>query len=448
MRSGLISRLLVSCAFLLPAAASADILETTSGQRYEGKITSETGAGVTIDTLIAGIRAEITVARRQVKSVEYKPLPEGFWEGKSESQTKKEESEKSKADDKADRNAERRARAERMRAERNAPRYAVIEAHGGIGNEVNNHALEKALGDAKSRRIEYVIFSIDSPGGYLYDAYDMIETLRRYEEDFTYIALIENGGAISAATVFVASAQHIFIRRSGTVGAATAYSTDSSTGAAEVDAKLNSAWAAGLASLAASRGHEPELFRAMAEVPIEIYINKDSGDVRTSNPGGPGWDKVDGDETILTLRADQLDKYCIGTTYAGEPEGLAELIGVEIWRDGGRSVNAAFARAGTERVELEEDFNASLARYKTSMDGYNRAVERANQYRTQNSQRTGYLQTALREVETCMSELGKMAKYLEEAEKTGAQHLTFPPEIGHDVYVTLEQLRADVLNAM
>jgi hypothetical protein len=69
-----------ACVLWCTSTTRADIVELYDGRRFEGKIFEETPSTVRIDTVVAGVRAKIGVPRRQVKSIQKLPLPEGFFD--------------------------------------------------------------------------------------------------------------------------------------------------------------------------------------------------------------------------------------------------------------------------------------------------------------------------------------------------------------------------------
>jgi len=133
-----------------------------NGTSYTGTITKETSKTIVIETLVHNIPFKRTVARRNITesvALDAPAHPQG---------TKK------KASD-----LKQPTPAEHNEREKNshtlATRYMVIPIHEAIGLEdVNAPALtvtamgiESALQYAKRKRIEHIVFSLDTPGGFL-----------------------------------------------------------------------------------------------------------------------------------------------------------------------------------------------------------------------------------------------------------------------------------------
>ncbi|MEO1510748.1 MAG: hypothetical protein AAFU70_01630 [Planctomycetota bacterium] len=407
------------------AAADCDVIRLTSGRVIEGRIVEESPEIVRIETMISGIRATLRYRPSQIDSIERKPLPEGFFDPKPRTPEEPE----AKPRPEPDRSPPAPA------AARTAPSiYAAIPVEGTVGEAITALGLETALEQAKRRRVTHVVFQVDSPGGYLYEAEALIEVLRAFEEEFTYVALIVVGGAFSAATIFMAAADEILVRPGGSMGAATAYAQDTSTGSAQVDAKLNSGWASRLAGLAETRGHAGEPFRAMVEMPVQLFGNPDSDEFSIRAVRGPGWELLDGPRTILTLRADQIERFGVGRVFDGDLRELGEVLGIESWRSGGARYGRAFAAQGQKRVELQEAMQAEHGVYSRTVDAFNGM--------TVTDSTSGRL--ALSRLDEMLRSLERMAALNAEAQETGALHIEIPDEAGHDAYVRTKQVRDDL----
>ncbi|HYD01704.1 MAG TPA: ATP-dependent Clp protease proteolytic subunit, partial [Phycisphaerales bacterium] len=137
-------------------------------------------------------------------------------------------------------------------AAKTPPTYIEIPIKGGFGEEIFASGVQRALTEAKSRKIKHAVFVIDSPGGVVADAMAIEKVMDQFESDITYHCVIVRG--ISASMAVVSGCRNVFMPAGGATGAAVSFSTNTNTGSAEVDAKMNAAWASQLAARADKHG--------------------------------------------------------------------------------------------------------------------------------------------------------------------------------------------------
>ncbi len=364
----------------LVAWAPGDTITMRDGRVYEGTIVEESSSSVVIETEVSRIKSTLTLRRRDIHTIEIGPVGDTDADGEGGGADA--------ADDGGDAassephvEAPRATRATPRSRDTRAPdagggpaagRYMVIPATGVIGVEVTAPGIADAFDDAEKLGATHVVFVIDSPGGYIYEALAIRRVLLDNRERFTIHTLVEIE-AISAATVLAAGSSTISMAPSATIGGATSYSIKAETGSAQVDAKMNSIWAAEIASIASTSGHDEAPFRAMIEQDRELYVARDaSGGARlaSSEPVSgdrSAWERVDDSLTILTLTAAQVRDYGIGRIVEGGAAGLGAALGVEGWHaadgDGARSMlKASKARAQLARaVEIADEQLIELA---------------------------------------------------------------------------------------
>jgi hypothetical protein len=169
--------LAVVAAFMSPGAR-ADVIEMTDGRRLEGDILREDAVSVTIDTRVTPtIRTTLRLERSGIRSIERKPLPEGFFDPPppppqvSDPQTQ-------------------------------SPRdtlYLEVPIKGEFGREVYADGVSAALRYARRYRIRHVVFLVDCPGGDLDEVRATYDLLRRSERQHTFHAIVRHctGGALA-----------------------------------------------------------------------------------------------------------------------------------------------------------------------------------------------------------------------------------------------------------
>ncbi len=152
--------------------------------------------------------------------------------------------------------------------------YLVVPLKGTFGDDFNAAGVHAALKHAQGKKVPHIVFTIDSPGGAVADANAIAAAMDEFDADFTYTCLITK--AYSASIWVMARCDNIIFAEGAASGAAVAFSTDTDTGSAKVDAKLNSAIASGIAAAAEKRGHPGLIFQAMILPELEVFLITDS----------------------------------------------------------------------------------------------------------------------------------------------------------------------------
>lgn len=456
-------------AILLSITASiahADIVTLKDGTVYEGKVIKENGAEVVMEVVISNIKATRSFPRYKVKSIEYKEIEEPEQdkpEPEPEKQTAEPEPEtdeqsiESDADPDDDNDQPSTRERATPRAERTL--FMQIPIEGTIGIQTNATGLKNALLQARRRGVSHIVFTIDSPGGFLYDAIQSLEILKEFDDEFEYHALVEEG-AISAASIYVAASDHIWVRPGARVGGAVAYSNDTTTGAAEVDAKLNSIWAADIAARAQTKGHPPEVFRAMAEPAAELWVDAE-GNAYPSRPSTSGAQQLDNTTTVLTIRADQMVKMGMAREFDADIEAMGDAMELDTWFELKTVGARAMKKSGDEREELNDRYVEAVEVYLDSFDDYQRDHPSTfDDYRYHRDLLSGAeyadgpsfqkwrerSDKAIRHCDIMLEALARMAAVNKRAAKIGADHLLYvSDEIGEDAYQEIQEARAELV---
>ncbi len=438
----------------------ADIVTLKDGTVYEGIVTKENGAQVVIEIVVSNIKTTKTFPRYKVKSIEYQPLEISQPENDAESQPAlaEESDELDESVNEADERPRSSAR-ERLEARKNRVLFMEVPVRGTIGMETNATGLRNALTQASRKNVTHVVFTIDSPGGYLYDAIESLKILKEFDEAFEYHAMVDEG-AISAASIFVAAADQIWVRPGSRVGGAVAYSNNNSSGAAEVDAKLNSIWAADVASRAQTKGHPPEVFRAMVEPAAELWIDAD-GNAYPSRPGSGG-QQLDNATSVLTIRADQMVQMGMAKEFAGELDGLGEQLDLTgDWHEVRALGIRAMEKSFEQRESLDERYQEAAKVFLDAVEDFERDhPENHNDYLYYVTRNRGRViegpsfqrwreraDKAIRHCDIMIEALTRMANVNKAATKIGAIHLAYvPDEYGDDVYKEVQDARAHLVS--
>ncbi len=435
---------------LAVSISKADIVTLKDGTVIEGIVVKETGAEVVIEVTISNIKTTKTFPRYKVRSIERKPIETESSDDEADTEKVRDSSPKSTTKP-TPRSTPRSREPRTPKTKRTL--YMVIPVTGMIGMETNADGLRKALLQASRRKIKHVVFTIDSGGGYVYDAVETLKVLKEFDDDLIYHALVEEG-AISAASVYVAGADNIFVRPDARVGGAVAYSEDNTSGAAEVDAKFNSIWAAEIAARAESKGFPPEIFNAMVVLEAEVWVDSEHK-VFASRPGTAA-QQIDSKGTILTIRAGQMVQIGMAKAFDGELSELGELIGVEHWTQAKNMGQRIMETSGKERVKIADKFENAISIFADAAEDLEQNNPRNfNDYRyyqlSNGSRQPDGISvqnwrkrcaTSIAACDVMLEALEHIADVNKRARKLGALHLdVVPTDIGHDAYTTISEAR-------
>jgi hypothetical protein len=349
-----LTALVAAALALLAPVAHADTITMHGGTIYYGEILEETPKTVTIRTKVANIVTTLTLKRSDISLIERtgNAVRPGYFEEKDKPK---------QADDAAGNDDD------------SATLYVLIPIHGEIGKESMADGVENALDGARRAKIRHVVFDIDTPGGSVAHADRMAKAIaehrektKAWKEPVRIHAYVHR--AISAGIWVMFSCDSIFWADGATAGGAVVFRQDQSTGAAEVDAKMNSIIAAELAATAQQLGHRQEIVRAMMLPPSSLYTWVDSTGARRISdsrpPRGEAADahELDGPEGILTLTTTDALELGLGTLAPDGPESLGSLIGTDGWKAAGKGGAAAMKQAARTAQAKQDKAERDAAR--------------------------------------------------------------------------------------
>lgn len=180
-----------------------------------------------------------------------------------------------------------------------------------------NHYVELALEHAKDIEADYVIIEMDTYGGIVTDAKDIVENILDFEKP---IWVFINKDAASAGALISIACDSIYMAAGANIGAATVVTQD---GAAAPD-KYQSYMRSTMRSIAEEKGRDPKIAEAMVDQTIEIDSITKAGQVITFSTSeaikhGFCEAKVSSIEEILErnkIEDYELVKYELSTTNA------------------------------------------------------------------------------------------------------------------------------------
>jgi hypothetical protein len=294
-----------------PLAVRADILEMYDGRRIEGQIFEETSTTVRIDTVVSGVRVKLGLPRRQIRSLQKVPLPEGFFD--LEPPTEDRVSNPATLDPDAD-------------------LYLEIPVVGRFGAQVTPEGIRKALSYAARYKIPHVVFYVDSQGGDRLAARRIYETLAKYPDTRFYALVRDSVGVAMAVTVFC---EKIFMLPGSNLGGVVLHADDE--GVSEDARALELAQVAyEVGQNAAKRGWPAPLIRAMIDPVETVFAWRDEGGQLVTAPRLPETVSRDavivsnGPDSVLTLNRTQAVD--LGArSYNGTVEGMGAELGLTNW---------------------------------------------------------------------------------------------------------------------
>ncbi|MEZ6241753.1 MAG: hypothetical protein R3B57_01795 [Phycisphaerales bacterium] len=319
-------------------ASGEDVLVTTKNKRYEGQVIEMTASKITIKTTLHGFETTLTFARSEVASLDLddiEPAPEG-----AEGEAENDPMQRFTADQLRKVGEDKTTPREVVKRE-GIPLYMEIPIKGGFGEEVYPKGIAESLKWAHENGVTDVIFRINSPGGEVWAALRIVELMNEYREGLRYHALIES--SISAAIWPTFTCDTISMAPRSDVGGAVVYSHDANTGSFEVNKKFNSILMAKLATQAEESGHNPQVVRAMMitdqalyAIPMGDGTYHLTGEKPLSGVEGKDYVTLDDTKSILTLTANEAEKYGIATKLMDDKaDSLRDALGYAEWDDAG-----------------------------------------------------------------------------------------------------------------
>jgi hypothetical protein len=322
----------------LTATAGADILELEDGRRYEGKITSQ-GDRVRIDTMIGRARCTLGFPSAQVKRMETKALPQGFFEPAPA--------------------AERVSDPARFKPDQ--PLYIEVPVVGRIGEAVFSDAIADVLSYAKRNKIAHVVFDVDSPGGDFDEAVEIYDLLKRSRGPVKYHVVARR--CLGPALVFPFWASTVHLLPGGKMGPAIegGSSEDKAVvkkGSEEIE-MTRAQIAYKVITETGRTGLGGEILRAMVDPDHTLYVWKGEGGriEHDSEPpkGVPADQLIIGVDRGATLVLTHAQGKALGMKdLEGGPAGLGKLLGLEGWEKESDYGAKTVERISTARRKSDE----------------------------------------------------------------------------------------------
>lgn len=341
----------------IPSTARADKIKLKDKRVFEGKILSESEDIVEIDTMVTGIRVTMKFKPKDIFEITKEDLPPDFF-GKPKDKpadtksidTKSTASSSSGASGNKDGGEKPPIKPLLVEAPPPPPPapavpdakdigenpYLEVPLKGEFGVDIVPEGIKEALEFAsKQPKIKHIVFDIDSPGGRVDAAEEILKTLKQYGDRFEYHIIIRR--AISASIWVVFACDTIHMADGATVGGAVVFSMGF-FGNAEVDAKMNSIVCATVRAEAEHKKHPADLVDAMMIQAATCAGWKDKDGkihVAKSLPKGTPPEQVifnDDEKRILTLTKDQAVSIELAVPHKGGADTLDKTLGLSGWK--------------------------------------------------------------------------------------------------------------------
>lgn len=309
----------------------ADTLTKTNGQTMNGRVISEEKDVVVFESNLGGLVMRQRVPRGQIRDLQ-KEVREG-------------------------------------------PGYVALPIVGEIGVEVTAESLKRAIAEARRHKAQYIVLSIDSPGGLVQEKEKVIEVIRQNARDVRFVAYVKR--ALSAAAIVAMACHEIYVAEDATIGATVTVMPGASGRMQAADEKIQSMVRASDRAVASAAGHSELWVRGMSERDLELSVRTRGGVTQIVESSGDRSERVIKRRgQILTLAAREAVEYGLakGTypTLAGIKEGL-KLPAWHVAADGpwhsminaGRLARENIdrrARLGPEVAALQERYGKATAR--------------------------------------------------------------------------------------
>ena len=222
-------------------------------------------------------------------------------------------------------------------------RVYIIPIEGAIMSKMLPKGINKALKEARKFHAEYIIFRMDTPGGRVDVANEIIDIVQGI--DWAKPVSWVNGKeerSLSAGAFICLSTAKIYMAPATIIGAATPYHRTTS-GSAEVDAKFQSAFRAKFRALSEKRGYPKAIADAMVDSSVSVIqvfvdgrqqlVNEEQArllerEYRDDDKFKRG-KTISREGKILTLTAKEALEYKLIGGLASNPDDLMRVMEIE-----------------------------------------------------------------------------------------------------------------------
>jgi len=271
------------------------------------------------------------------------------------------------------------------------PKYMVIPIHGTIGLAVTDSVLKQAVNLVKIKKPDIVVLEIDSPGGFLEELTDMLETMKKLKKVRT-VAYVKKE-ALSCAAILTLACKEIVVSPGASIGGAVIYRITPIGTPANINEKMESFYRAEFRNVAEAAGHNPLLVEGMMRTDMALYYT-------TNSDGFPDVSKSPGGKVlkprgrILTLDAAQSLKCGLAAGTAKSVDEVNGSLAISRWHRMPDVCKSLFARHAHG--------------LKTAKQQYKTAMEKADEhyYKAEMAWRRGSRRDCVDNLRKCEAQIG------------------------------------------
>ena len=311
-------------------AAMADTVVTKDGRVLNGRIIQDTDGKVILEISKYGANMQVSLDRNEVVSLKESPV----FKPATKPASAPAATQPAQAAGPTSRPAE--------------ATYYLIPIKGEIGKDVQKEAIRQALRSARSRKADYVVFQIDSPGGSVGETEEILGLMAEKSKP-RRVAIVNK--ALSSAAVLTMACPDVFMLPGATIGAAVPISSGPTP--APIEEKVLSAIRAMARSAAELGDHNTLLIQGMMDADMELGLALRDGkpavgaghdaatafpgetDTKTVTPGKPPhfcWQKVlKVKGQILTLTARESADCGLARDVVEDEEDVGKILGATKW---------------------------------------------------------------------------------------------------------------------
>ncbi len=224
-------------------------------------------------------------------------------------------------------------------------RAVVIPVEGEI-NSFTAIQFKKRLEDAKKQGVDTIILRMDTPGGLVMSALDMVDELKALEGKVRTVAYVKRW-AYSAGSMISVACDEIVMAPGSMIGDCAPIIPSSSGGLENIEganrAKMESPIVASFEDAAARHGYDPLLLRAFVQYQVSVYIAEKDGQRKFATKEqweqlkSEGWklatdikNPVDDELTLLTVNEITAKKLGLSRGTFPTIEAFAEAANLSI----------------------------------------------------------------------------------------------------------------------
>jgi len=209
--------------------------------------------------------------------------------------------------------------------------WVRVGVKGMIGEDFTSDSMRLALRRARASKADVVVLELDTPGGHVDHAEDIVDMIIR-SRDLRFVAVVKR--ALSAGAAITLACRDVYVTETATIGAATSYLADSEGIAKlprDVAEKFQSAWRAVCRKAAQHGGHSSLLAEAMIDTDFSLSMKKVGGKVVLTK--GTGGQVLKRRGKILTLTAREAVACGFARGMVTGADALGAKLGVRGWRE-------------------------------------------------------------------------------------------------------------------